>query len=1101
MNKFLNRTMGRIRSFSGRFSTKMVLMTVIAGLFPVFIFLFTLGSYETIFLHDIDRSVRSLQGEVMEETRAVARKYSENQIRQKATDVAREVALFLDTHKDMTTRDLQSSKDFRRIADQEVGRTGYTAVFESGQAFILVHRLPSMENKDGKFLAKEFPDLWSIVEAGLGGKVSSGYYDFKDAGGATRRKFVYIQPVEAGTADGIFLNVAATIQIDEFLEPVNALTGISERFGGEILSAVTGLFSSYRRQGVLLFTITALLTLAWSFFTGLSLAGAVNRFREAIREINRGNFTYRMEPEMSGDLRDMMSDFNTMAARLEESTVSRSKLEESEAKLSSIVDFLPDPTFAVDRSGTIILWNRAMEELTGVKRSDIRFTGDFEHARYFYGKKRPMLLDHVLSPDLTPEGHYSHYQREGDMIIAEARIDFRPQGPRWIWGKASPIFSREGILIGAIESLRDVTDRKQLEEALKQSEERFRTVVMHSGIGTALTTLDGRFTLVNPAFCRMVGFSAEDLREKALPDISHPDEQFRDRLLLDRLRTGDAPFRQIEKRFICEDGSVLWTLLNVTLVRDPSGEPLHFIAQIQDITERKKTEEALHVSESMLRSIVDSARDAIFVKDLNLRYTLVNQFMADLFERQTSEIIGKSDKDLLEPAVSDHIGEVDRQVLQGAAIEEESERPIRGIVRTFHAIKVPLRNGDGRIMGLCGISRDITERKRLEGLLFQSQKMEAVGTLAGGMAHEFNNLLMGIQGYVSLMLMDLDPDHPYYGRLRNIEEQVKSGADLSRQILGFARGGKYDVRPADLNELMGKTALLFGRTRKEIRIRENFHPDIRKVEVDRTQVEQVLMNLFLNASQAMPAGGDLSLETGNVDFDEEDVKPYGVPPGRYAMMVISDTGVGMDEKTLSRIFEPFFTTKEMGRGTGLGLAAVYGIVKGYGGFIQVESEPGRGSTFRIFFPASEKDIPMETVQEPPSVRGAETILVVDDEEVILGVLDEWLTSLGYHVITANGAAAALQIFGERQNGIDLVVLDMIMPGMGGGEVLDRLKALDPDVAVILSSGYSVEGEASRIMERGVRAFIQKPFQIREFSRLVREVLDGDGRHEAGERRG
>lgn len=1101
MKGFLNRTACRIRSFFGRFSTRLVVMTMIAGLFPVFIFLVTLGSYETTLLHDIDRSVRSLQGEVREETGAVAKSLSEERVRQKAVDVALHVALFISTHREMTTDDLRKDKAFRQIAIQRVGKTGYTAVHESrNRAVSLVHPSPAVENRELKSLSEKgkMSRFWTIVEAGMGGRSAGGYYDWRDSGGTVRQKYMYLHPVETLTADGVPLCVGATILVDEFEEPVNTLAQISERFSGEILTAVTGLFSSYRRQGVLLFTITAFLALVWSFFTGLSLAGVVNRFREAIREINRGNFAYRMEPGMSGDVRDMMAEFNTMAARLEETVVSRSKLEESEAKLSSIVDFLPDPTFAVDRSGKIILWNRAMEELTGVKRNEMGFVGDFEHARHFYGKKQPMLLDHVLSPDLHCMGHYEHYHREGDMIIAEGRVDFRLHGTRWIWGKASPIFNREGVLMGAIESLRDMTDRKQLEEALKQSEERFRTVVMHSGIGTALTDLDGRFTLVNPAFCRMLGFTREELREKDLPGISHPDERFRERLLLDRIRGGEAPFRQIEKRFIGGDGGVLWTLLNVTLVRDPSGDPLHFIAQIQDITERKKAEEALHVSESMLRSIVDSAKDAIFVKNLDLRYILVNRFMADLYETRISELIGKSDEDLMDPEAARRVRDIDLQVLQGAAIEAESERPIQGMVRTFHAIKVPLKDGEGRVIGLCGISRDITERNRLEGLLFQSQKMEAVGTLAGGMAHEFNNLLMGIQGYTSLMLMDLDPDHPHYGRLKSIEERVRSGADLSRQILGFARGGKYDVRPADLNELMGKTALLFGRTRKEIRIHESFHSDLRRVEVDRTQVEQLLMNLFLNASQAMPAGGDLSLETGNVDLGEEDAKPYGGRPGRYVMMVIADTGVGMDEKTKSRIFEPFFTTKEMGRGTGLGLAAVYGIVKGYGGFIQVESEPGRGSTFRIFLPASEKEIPGETVQEPPSVRGAETILVVDDEEVILGVLDEWLTLLGYQVITANGAAAALEIFRGRPNGIDLVILDMIMPGMGGGEVLDRLKALNPDVAVILSSGYSVEGEASGIMERGVRAFIQKPFQMKEFSRLIREVLDGDGRPGAGE---
>jgi PAS domain S-box-containing protein len=431
----------------------------------------------------------------------------------------------------------------------------------------------------------------------------------------------------------------------------------------------------------------------------------------------------------------------------------------------------------------------------------------------------------------------------------------------------------------------------------------------------------------------MLGFTREELREKDLRASPIPMSDSGKGCFWTGSGRGSTvpPDREeIHQR----DGGVLWTLLNVTLVRDPSGDPLHFIAQIQDITERKKAEEALHVSESMLRSIVDSAKDAIFVKNLDLRYILVNRFMADLYETRISELIGKSDEDLMDWETSRRFRDIDRQVLQGAAIEAESERPIQGIVRTFHAIKVPLKDGEGRIIGLCGISRGITERNRREGLLFQSQKMEAVGTLAGGMAHEFNNLLMGIQGYTSLMLMDLDPDHPHCGRLKSIEERVRSAPTCPGRSLA-SPGGEIRRPAPDLNELMGKTALLFGRTRKEIRIHESFHSDLRRVEVDRTQVEQLLMNLFLNASQAMPAGGDLSLETGNVDLGEEDAKPYGGRPGRYVMMVIADTGVGMDEKTQSRIFEPFFTTKEMGRGTGLGLAAVYGIVKGYGGFIQV----------------------------------------------------------------------------------------------------------------------------------------------------------------------
>jgi len=1090
LKAFLKRMVILVRHVSGKFSTRLILMTMIAGLLPILIFIMILSSYESVLLREIDESVHFLRGECIEKAGAISKILAEDRIRQKAVDVASQLALFVDAHGDLTAGDLQRNRKFRDIAIQPVGETGYTAVHESGvRAFSLTHRSPAVENTNLREFEKENPDFWSIVREGLDGKNSSGYYDWRDDDGVVRRKFMHVEPVAVKTADGVTLSVAATTYVDEFSRPVEAVKSISEKFSEDMLTTVGRSLSSFKKHGFLLFIITAFMTFSWSVFTGVSLSGVLGRLREAIGEINQGNFSYRMHPEMSGDVRDIMIEFNTMASRLEDTVVSRSKLEESEAALTSIIDFLPDPTFAIDRRGIIIFWNRAMEELTGVRRRDIRFQGNFEHALHYYGKKRPMLLDYLLSPDLEYEKNYSRIHKERDIIIAEGKVDLPAMGPRWIWGKASSIFNTHGQLIGAIESLRDITDRKELEEALKQSEERFRTAVMHSGIGMALIDIEGRFIMVNPMFCTMLGYSEEEISRKDMAGISHPEDLFRDRLLMHRLLTGEIPSCQMEKRFIHKDGPLLWTLLNVTLFRSPSGEPLHFIAQVQDITERKKTEAALGMSESMLRAIVDSARDAIFVKDMDMKYTQVNHSMVDLFGKPASEIIGMSDGDLFGAVNAERIGEVDRQVLQGRTIEEESEKPVRGTMRIFHTIKVPFRDGEGRIVGLCGIARDVTERKRLEGQLFQSQKMEAIGTLAGGIAHDFNNLLMGIQGYASLVMMDLDPDHPHYERLKSIESQVRSGADLSRQLLGFARGGKYDIRLTDMNDLIGKTAAMFGRTRKEIRIHEDFDADLRTVAVDRNQMEQALLNLFVNAWQAMPAGGDLCLETRNVAFDGEDVKPYHADPGDYVMIAIRDSGTGMDEKTKSRIFEPFFTTKEMGRGTGLGLATVYGIVKGYGGFIQVDSESGQGSAFRIFIPAAEGKPSEEKPSDSLPPRGKETILVVDDEEVILDVVDEWLTALGYHVIIVDNGAEAIEIFQKRRSGIDLVVLDMIMPGMSGGEVIDRLKALGSEVPVILSSGYSVEGEASKIMKRGVEAFIQKPFHIKDFSRLVREVLD------------
>jgi PAS domain S-box-containing protein len=391
---------------------------------------------------------------------------------------------------------------------------------------------------------------------------------------------------------------------------------------------------------------------------------------------------------------------------------------------------------------------------------------------------------------------------------------------------------------------------------------------------------------------------------------------------------------------------------------------------------------------------------------------------------------------------------------------------------------------------------DITDRKKaeeekekLERGLLHAQKMEAIGTLAGGIAHDINNLLMGIQGYASLILLDTDVGDPHYKKLKSIEEQVKSGSDLTGQLLGFARGGRYEIRPTDLNEVVRKTSTMFGRTKKEIAIRQKYQEDLWPVEVDRGQIEQVLLNLYVNAWQAMPGGGELYLETANIVLDENYTKASSVAHGKYVKISVTDTGTGMDEKTRARIFEPFFTTKEMGRGTGLGLATVYGIIKGHKGIINVYSEKGQGTTFNIYLPASEKEVTKGIKASNKLLRGNETMLLVDDEEMILAVTREILESLGYTILAAGSGREAIDTYSKNKEKIDLVILDMIMPEMGGGETFDRLKEINPDIKVILSSGYALNGQANKIMERGCRAFIQKPFTKLALNKTIKQALE------------
>jgi CheY-like chemotaxis protein len=367
--------------------------------------------------------------------------------------------------------------------------------------------------------------------------------------------------------------------------------------------------------------------------------------------------------------------------------------------------------------------------------------------------------------------------------------------------------------------------------------------------------------------------------------------------------------------------------------------------------------------------------------------------------------------------------------------------------------------------------------------------METIGTLAGGIAHDFNNLLMAIQGNASLMLLKKDPGHRDYPRLKNIEQYVRSGAELTKQLLGFARGGKYEVNPTDLNELIKKNSEMFGRTNKEIQIHLKYQEGLWTVEVDRGQIEQVLMNLYINAWQVMPGGGNLFIETENVELDRKSVMAYGVDPGKYVKISITDTGVGMDKKTLERIFDPFFTTKEMGKGSGLGLASAYGIIKNHGGIIDVRSKKGEETTFMIYLPASEKEVPREEPLPEEVLEGEETILLVDDEDMIIDAGKEMLEEMGYTVLAAESGMEAIDTYREKDDEIDMVILDMIMPEMGGGETYDRLREGDPEIKVLLSSGYSIDGEATEILERGCNGFIQKPFDMKEISRKIREVLD------------
>ena len=558
-----------------------------------------------------------------------------------------------------------------------------------------------------------------------------------------------------------------------------------------------------------------------------------------------------------------------------------------------------------------------------------------------------------------------------------------------------------------------------------------------------------------------------------------------------------------ELRMLKKDGPAFWVHLVATTAQDPStnsgqahdGAPVCRIV-MSDITEHKREEEEIRIQNERFSQVLNGLDALVYVVDMKT-YEIV--FINSYGQNIWGDIRGKICWQTIQTGYAGPCEFCTNDKLVGP-----DGKPTRGIVwdfqnttnkRWYNCRDKAIYWPDGRIVRM-ETAFDITERKRaeeekriLEERLQHADKMESIGTLAGGIAHDFNNLLTGIQGYASLTLLDLDPSHPHYERLRNIEEQVQSGADLTRQLLGFARGGRYDVKPSDMNDILRKSSSMFGRTKKEITIQRKYGKDLRPVEVDRGQMEQVFMNLYVNAWQAMPGGGKIYLETEDVLLDGEQAVPYAVAPGSYVKISVTDTGTGMDEKTRGRIFDPFFTTKEMGRGTGLGLATVYGIIKSHKGIIHVDSEPGQGTTFTIHLPASEKEVDKEKPAATEIMTGTETILLVDDEKMVLEVSRELLESMGYRIYAVGSGQEAIAVFMEKQKEIDLVILDMIMPGISGGETFDRLREIHPGVKVLLSSGYSIKGQAQEIMDRGCNGFLQKPFRLANLSRKVREMLD------------
>ncbi|GEM_PF-2556950 len=636
-------------------------------------------------------------------------------------------------------------------------------------------------------------------------------------------------------------------------------------------------------------------------------------------------------------------------------------------------------------------------------------------------------------------------------------------------------------------------------EHLQAAEEKSRFQELLQNVDDAVYLIDarGRFLNANEATYTQLGYSRDDFFSLGLRDLLPPA----DAETILEIITGETGFtkRRIETSHRTADGRHIPMEIISRSIRYSNETAVLNVAR--DITSRVEASRALRESEERYRSVVENAHDGILLLDEDLKIVFANSESCRILRYAVDEMVGKSFKKFWAHVIGPQTLEKRLKAGKSSFSDEFELRRKDGQIRRCKISVAVTRDSSGHhqtVMHLLDVTdrlRAEAEKKQLEQLLIHAQKMEAIGTLAGGIAHDFNNLLMAIQGRIALIELQLDAQDPNNEHIQAIGKAVKSAAGLTKQLLGYARGGKYQVKLTDMNELVGKSAQMFSRTKKEITLHTDFDPHLFPVEVDRGQIEQVLLNLYVNAWQAMPEGGDLYLMTQNVTLSAADCQPFNVEPGVYVNVSVRDTGVGMDSSVLERIFEPFFTTKEIGIGTGLGLASAYGIIRNHHGVIHVKSRRGAGSTFDIYLPCSDcsiLDLREEKDHRKGRIRhGSETVLLVDAEEGVRQVGKLMIKALGYDLLLAANGEDAIELYRRHRERVALVILDMTMPEMSGSETFKRLKEVDPDVKVLLSSGYDLNAKAEDLLQSGYAGFIQKPFDLKGLSETIRNLLDNE----------
>ncbi len=764
-------------------------------------------------------------------------------------------------------------------------------------------------------------------------------------------------------------------------------------------------------------------------------------------------------------------------------------LQESEEKYRGIFETIQDVYFETRLDGTILELSPSVERLTKFQRKELLGTSVLAHYNL------PSERDKVFS-ELARKGRINDFE-----------INFADQD-----GRVAPCSLSAMLVAGADGQpakvcgvLRDISERKRGEMALRASEERFRQTFEQAAVGMSILSPQGQWLLVNQRLCDILGYARQELMRMDFRGLTHPEDLPRDNERLQRMLEGHSQGETWEKRALRKDGQVIWVRLTAALLRQDDGLAKHFITVIEDITESKRAEQELRQSQAFNSSIIRSSADCIKVVDLEARLRYISPTGLSLLGCAEPEpLLGRPLGQLFPPEEQAAVAQALEAARQGQVGHFQGYSPTAsGQPKWWDVTVTPIAAEDGRVESLLAVSRDITERRQteqekaaLEAQLRQAQKMEALGTLAGGIAHDFNNILAAVLGFAEMARDDAKAGKVNPADLEQIIASAQRAKDLVRQILAFSRKQEPNLKPLCLNQVVERTQVILERTLpKMIHIELGLLPDLPLVQADPTQLEQVLLNLAANARDAMPEGGSLRLETGQTVLDHSYcLRHLEVRPGPYAMLVVSDSGQGMDPQTREHVFEPFFTTKEVGKGTGLGLSTAYGIIKSHGGHIYCDSQPGQGTTFTIFLPVFQQrtagpDAPPPEREQFSPGRG-ERILLVDDEEALRRLGARTLEDHGYQVLTAASGEEALEVFGREAGRLDLVVMDLGMPGMGGHKALKDMLALSPRAKVVIASGYAADAQVKASLESGAQGYVAKPFRLGELLSTVRKVLDG-----------